>query len=141
MSRRRCRPTSPGCYDERMRKSLVLVICLSACSAKLSGSIEIDGNKLDISSCKSGQPMGFAGIELSDAAGKRLRLVANPDGTAQAILFAGEAQGADLGKCGTIEVHPQNSKINDVTNVEGVAKISCAGEHKLEGTLQFENCH
>src|SRR4051812_42531516 len=113
-------------------RALPLLVLVAACSAKLSGSITVDGKPLDISSCKSGQPMGFAGIQIEDDAGRRLRLIANPDGSAEAILFAGEAQGDDVGKCGTIEVHPQNSKINDVTNVEGVAKISCSGSHKIE---------
>src|SRR5512140_707779 len=116
-------------------RALPLVVLLAACSAKLSGSIEIDGKAFEISSCKSGKPLGFTGIQLEDDAGRRLRLVANADGTANAIVFAGEAQGDDVGKCGTLEVHNQNSKINDVTNVEGVAKISCSGSHKVEGTL------
>jgi hypothetical protein len=122
-------------------RALPLLVLLAACSAKLSGSIDVDGKKFDISSCQSGQPLGFTGIQLTDESGRRLRLVANADGTANAIVFVGEAQGDDLGKCGTLEVHNQNSKINDVTNVEGTAKISCSGSHKLEGTLTFENCH
>ena len=125
-----------------MKRAVPILLCLVACSAKLDGSITIDGTKLDIQSCKSGQPMGFAGVELSDDKGTRLRLVANPDGTATAIVFAaGGDKGESQPDCGTLSVHPQNSKINNVTNVEGTAKISCGGAHRLDGSLEFENCH
>ena len=119
-----------------------ILLLVAACSAKLSGQIDLDGKKFDIDSCRSGQALGFHGIQLADDPGTKIRLVSNADGSTNAIVFApGADRGEDLGPCGTLEMHAQNSKINDVTNQEGVAKLSCKGAHAVEGTLQFENCH
>jgi len=53
--------------------------------------------------CRSGQAFGFSGIELSDASGNRLRLLANADGTCTAALFKGDSPTGDrLGQCGTL---------------------------------------
>src|SRR5256885_713322 len=99
-------------------RAVPLLVFLAACSAKLSGSITIDGKPLDISSCRSGQPMGFAGIQIEDDAGRRLRLVANADGTANAILFAGEAQGDEPPS--QIQLHIVDAGVDSVpAKVEG----------------------
>jgi hypothetical protein len=124
-----------------MRIALGLVIVVAACSAKLSGSIELDGAKFEVASCKSGAPMGFAGVELADGTDTRLRLVAVPDGSVDAIVFKHSDKGDDLGSCGTLQVHPQNSTINNVTNVEGRVSLTCDGSHKVTGSLEFSNCH
>lgn len=118
----------------------LVVSALAGCSAKLTGSIQLDGAPFAVSSCKSGEPMGFAGVELSNGA-KRIRLVALPDGSAGAIVFDHGDKGDDLGPCGTLQIHPQNSQINSVTNVEGRTTLACEGAHKLSGTLEFANCH
>lgn len=130
-----------------MRK-LVVVICLAAlvllgCQSKVTGTLEVDGSSFAVQECRSGQAFGFSGIELTDATGRRLRLLANADGTCTAALFKADgATGDRLGQCGTLTMEAQSSRINSITNVKGTAKLACeALNHKVAGNVEFENCH
>ena len=130
-----------------MRKFAVL-ICLAAlallgCQSKVTGTLEVDGSSFDVQECRSGQAFGFSGIELTDATGRRLRLLANADGTCTAALFKGDSPTGDqLGQCGTLRMEAQSSRINSITNVKGSAKLACeALNHKVAGNIEFENCH
>ncbi|HWS98764.1 MAG TPA: hypothetical protein VN256_00735 [Pyrinomonadaceae bacterium] len=130
-----------------MRK-LAILICLAAlalagCTSKVTGALEVDGSPFEVKECRSGQAFGFPGIELTDAGGRRLRLLANADGTCSAALFKGDsATGDRLGECGTLTVQAQSSRINSITNVMGKAQLACeAGGHKVSGSIEFENCH
>ena len=130
-----------------MRKKAVL-ICLAAlflvsCQSKVTGTLEVDGSSFAVEQCRSGQAFGFSGIELTDATGRRLRLLANADGTCTAALFKGDSPTGDrLGQCGTLTMEAQSSRINSITNVKGTAKLACeALAHKVAGDIEFENCH
>jgi hypothetical protein len=103
----------------------------------------VDGAPFTIKQCRSGQAFGFSGIELTDASGNRLRLLANADGTCSAALFKGNSLTGDrLGQCGTLAMEAQSSRINSIVNVKGTAKLLCeAVNHKVTGTVEFENCH
>ena len=88
-----------------MRKIAVLVclvlLALVGCTAKVTGTLQVDGTSFAVGQCRSGQAFGFSGIELADATGRRLRLLANPDGTCTAALFSGNSSTGDrLGQCG-----------------------------------------
>jgi hypothetical protein len=131
-----------------MMRKLTVFICLAAlallgCQSKVSGTLEVDGSSFSVQQCRSGQAFGFSGIELSDTTGRRLRLLANADGTCTAALFKGDSPTGDrLGQCGTLAMEAQSSRINSITNVRGKAKLACeAGGHKLAGEIEFENCH
>lgn len=130
-----------------MRK-LTLLICMMAlalfgCTSKIAGKLEVDGAPFTIKQCRSGQAFGFSGIELTDASGNRLRLLANADGTCSAALFKGDSPTGDrLGQCGTLAMEAQSSRINSIVNVKGTAKLLCeAVNHRVAGNVEFENCH
>lgn len=121
---------------------LVLLVMIG-CKAKVSGNLQVDGTDFAVGQCRSGQAFGFSGIELTDAKGRRLRLLANPDGTCSAALFSGSATIGDrLGQCGDLTMTAQSSRINSIVNVKGTANLNCeAVGHKLTGNVEFENCH
>lgn len=130
-----------------MRKVAVFIclvaLALVGCKSKVSGALEVDGSPFAVQQCRSGQAFGFSGIELSDATDRRLRLLANGDGTCTAALFKGDSPTGDrLGQCGTLTMEAQSSRINSITNVQGTAKLACeAVSHKVTGSIEFENCH
>ena len=121
----------------------MLALALFACTAKITGTLQVDGAPFEIKQCRSGQAFGFSGIELTDASGNRLRLLANADGTCSAALFKGNSPTGDrLGQCGTLAMEAQSSRINSIVNVKGTAKLLCeAVNHKVTGSVDFENCH
>ena len=129
-------------------KKLAILICLGAlallsCTSKITGTLQVDGSTFEVKQCRSGQAFGFSGIELTDKSGNRLRVLANADGTCSAALFKGDSPTGDrLGQCGTLAMEAQSSRINSIVNVKGTAKLSCeAVNHKVSGTVEFENCH
>jgi hypothetical protein len=130
-----------------MRKLAVLIcfvlLGLGGCTAKISGRLQVDGSPFAVNQCRSGQAFGFSGIELSDASGRRLRLLANADGTCTSTLFQGASNTGDqLGQCGVLTMGAQSSRINSIVNVKGTAKLSCAAvNHQISGAVAFENCH
>ena len=115
---------------------------MCACSNKIEGSLEVDGEPFVVESCKSGQHNGFVGVDFLDAKGRRLRLAMTPSGAPNIILFAGESVGVEFGACGSLSVERQNSTINDITNVRGTTQIACKGDgHQITGSVTIENCH
>lgn len=130
-----------------IRHAAVLVAALAlgcGCTSKVTGSVKLDGEPFVATECRSGAAFNFSGIQLADASGRKLRLVQRVDGGISAAVFApGQAKGDMLdGNCGTIEIQTQNSRINNIRNVEGRATLSCSGGgHTLDGTVEFENCH
>ena len=121
----------------------VLALALAGCQSKVTGTLEVDGTPFVPKVCRSGEAFGFPGIELTDEGGRRLRLFASPEGTAAAALLSADAPtGVRLGQCGTLALEAQSSKINNITNVKGTARLSCETDtHKVSGNLEFENCH
>jgi hypothetical protein len=123
--------------------TVVVAVC-GACSNKLGGSVEVNGEKVTFGSCRSGAVYGFRGVELSGSNGMRLRLGLIPTGAAGVIVMP---KGADVGKdlgvaCGTLTLSDQNSTVNGVKNVEGKAVLDCEAEgFKLKGEVSFKNCH
>jgi hypothetical protein len=130
-----------------MRKFAVLIclgaLALAGCTSKITGTLEVDGSAFEVKECRSGQAFGFSGIELTDAGGRRLRLLVNGDGTCTAALFKGDSTTGDrLGQCGALDIQAQSSRINSITNVMGKAQLACeAVGHKVAGNIEFENCH
>lgn len=123
---------------------IMLVAIACGCTSKVAGTLKLDGQPFMATECRSGAAFNFSGIQLADASSRTLRLVQRVDGGISAAVFApGQAKGDMFdGNCGTIEIHTQNSRINNIRNVEGKATLSCSsGEHTLDGTIEFENCH
>ncbi len=122
---------------------LVVVAGGAGCKNKIDAKLKLDDGNFYPDSCRSGQALGFQGVQLTDVTGNRLRLVITPAGTSEVFYFAkGAETGDEVGPCGPLTVTRQNSTINDVTNVEGHATLKCeGGGHKLAGTVTFSNCH
>ena len=130
------------------RLSLVIVAVLVApsvaCSNKLSGSVEVNGETLKIESCRNGAVHGYRGVELTASNGMRLRVGALPTGAAGVIVMPpGATVGTELGVgCGSLTISDQNSTVNNVKNVEGKAVLDCeAAGFKVKGQVTFANCH
>lgn len=129
---------------QKTRLSICLILpILAGCHAKVTGNLQVDGATFGVEQCRSGQAFGFSGIELTDASGRRLRLLARADGTCTAALFSGAtATGDPLGGCGVLTMATQSSRINSINNLEGNARLSCeSGSHKVAGNIEFKNCH
>ncbi len=123
---------------------LAAMVILVACTSHVDGTITLDGKPFKVAECRSGAAYNFSGIQLADAAKTELRIMQKVDGTIAVAVFApGAARGDTIGgDCGTIAIKTQSSTINNVRNVEGHAKLSCAGAgHTIEGAVDFENCH
>lgn len=127
----------------RLAALLIAMVTVSGCYASVSGDVRVDGRQFGAKGCRAGQAFGFSGIELSDEAGRRLRLVANPDGTCVAAWFpVGEAVGENVGMCGLLVMQAQSSRVNGIINLKGSATLDCASTaHKVSGQVKFENCH
>lgn len=127
-----------------MRSPVIpLLLLAAACSNKLGGEVEVNGEKQTASSCRNGVIYGFRGVEISMRSGMRLRIAATQTGEARLVYMAsGSTTGTDVGTCGTLAISDQNSTINDVKNVEGKATLDCATDgFTIKGELSFENCH
>ncbi len=120
-----------------------LSVALVACAAHVGSSIMVDGSRFSPRTCRSGQAMGFSGVELADELGQRLRLARLLDGTFQAVYFpAGSEMGENLGACGTMNIEEGGAVINGIRNVKGSATLDCGGtKHRVTGNLRFEGCH
>jgi len=121
----------------------LLALVMGGCSAELKGDLTLDSTGFAVSNCRSGQALGFSGIELHHADGRRLRLLAQADGTVEvALLPPAKDQGEMLGPCGTLVTRAQRSRINSIVNLEGKATLRCKRDgHELAGTIEFKNCH
>jgi hypothetical protein len=129
-----------------MKTALLVCVALLVavgCHAKVTGTLQVDGTTFVVEQCRSGQAFGFSGIELTDPNGRRLRLLASADGTCTAAIFKGDSTTGDrLGSCGVLTMEAQSSRINQIVNVRGKAKLACeAVGHKVAGDIEFENCH
>lgn len=121
---------------------LLSLLLLAGCSAKFTANLTVGGKPFQPVSCRSGEPSGFAGVDLTDDTGTRLRLVALPSGQADAFVFPGGADlGTELGPCGPMSLERKSSRINGVYNVTGKATLSCKGKTDVSGTVEFDNCH
>jgi hypothetical protein len=115
----------------------------TGCSNKLSSDLDINGEKIKLTSCRNGMAYGFRGVELTAENGTRLRIAATPTGEADVVVMpSGAAKGDRLGNCGTFEIADQSSEINSMKNVEGRATFDCkATGFTVKGSASFSNCH
>ncbi len=120
-----------------------LSMALVACTTHVASSIQVDGRSFSPRTCRSGQALGFSGVELVDQPGQRLRLARLLDGTFQVVYFpAGSETGETLGACGTMTLEEEGAVINGIRDVEGSATLACGGsKHKVTGALRFQGCH
>jgi hypothetical protein len=121
--------------------SAMLLLCLSACIAKLSSTLQVDGKPFTPSSCRSGQLNGFMGVDLVDDEGFTVRLVQSPANRPSVVLIDG-ANVTDLGECGQMTIQRKTSSVNEIANVEGSGTLECKNDARsISGTFSFKNCH
>ncbi len=130
-------------HRHRIVVAAAALFLLPACSNRLTGSFTINGAAFVPTSCRSGQVSGFTGVDLLDAAGNKIRLVATPSGQPMVYyVAAGQIVATPIGMCGALSVNRTNSRINNVYNVEGQATLACASPTgQVTGTVQYANCH
>jgi hypothetical protein len=132
-----------------MRTSTVTLVALAAaavlaagCRARLTSTVTINGAAFVPTSCRSGEALGFSGVELTNASGQRLRIASTASGQGLVYLFPPNASVMMLGLCGPFSIERQSSRINNVYNVRGNATLSCVGlAGAVTGSVTFENCH
>ncbi len=92
--------------------------------------------------CSSGQPYGFFGVDVQDAAGQVVRLINDPvRGPVVMIKPTGrETQPLSLADCDAAEVDivTTNTTINDVRALDGSVRLACPG---IVANMTFGNCH
>ncbi len=122
---------------------LLGAVVLLGCTNKLSGELDVAGSKFIPESCRSGQALGFSGVELTAKDGRRIRVAQTASGDGFAIFFGpDDVSGVELGRCGPFQMETQSSTINNICNVKGTAKLDCGTpEIKVSGSITFENCH
>lgn len=125
------------------RLAVLVVPWTVACQAHVQSQLLVDGAPFAPTSCQSGAPYGYSGVELGTESGQRLRLSNTLDGRFQGAYFApGAAQGDAIDACGALVLSRGTGVINGVRNLDGSATLSCAGlRHRVEGAVRFENCH
>lgn len=121
----------------------LLLVGAVGCTNKLTGDLDVGGSKFEPESCKSGQGLGFSGVEITAKDGRRIRVAQSASGKGLGIVFAkGEVAGIELGECGPFQLETQSSTINNIRNVKGTATLDCeGGGTTVKGSITFENCH
>ena len=62
-------------------------LVFTACTAHVTGGVQIDGAPFVATTCRSGQASGFSGVDLADDQGRRLRLAQSLDGSFVGVYF------------------------------------------------------
>ncbi len=123
--------------------SAIGLLAALGCDAHVAGRLAVDGAPFKPVQCRSGAAYHGTGVEIADAAGRRLRVGESFDGSANVILLRPGADSGDrVGPCGLMTVEPQESRVNGIVNVGGTANLFCDhGGHQVFGYVSFENCH
>jgi hypothetical protein len=135
----------PG-YRAVMRRILGvgLLVMLGGCQNKFAGNVQLDGTEFVAKHCENGIKVGFSGVQLDDASGRRLRVINDitTNSVKVAVFPKADGPGENLDGCTTLKQHTGTGIVNGVQNQEGTVTFTCdAGGHKLSGTLEFKNCH
>lgn len=124
---------------------LITFFVLSIAVNKIDGNIQMDGAQFVAQKCNSGNVFSFSGVQLTDASGRRIRVISDPVSGATKVAFfnsLSQTVGEDLGPCAKITMQPQISTVNGIKNQRGTATFSCtSGVRKITGTVTFSNCH
>ena len=125
---------------------LAALLTAPGCVSSVHGRLLLNDAPFQSASCHNGGLMGFAGVELRDPAGGRVRLALDPGGTGatQAVVFApgSMAPAAVLPACGVMELRSTGVRVNGVTALQGTASLSCSdGRSTLAGRVEFNYCH
>ncbi len=124
----------------------IFAIIINVMETEVSGTLSVTrGNEsfeFVPDDCRSGQPFGFFGVDVTDQKGQVVRLMNDPvRGPIVMVQRAGgSARPLPLSDCETVEVTVvhTNTTINDVRALDGSARLKCPG---VRADLSFGNCH
>jgi hypothetical protein len=96
-----------------------------------------------VARCESAARDGFYGVDLTGTTGERVRIIPQPDETAQVIFFT---QTGDVVKmdnnCARSHMPRTRTKINGVNTMDGWVTFACdLSGQTIEGRVEFEMCH
>jgi hypothetical protein len=128
---------------------LSLLVALVGCEPKFepSGSLTIDGAPFQPTLCQV--LAGETGIELTDAAGARLKLTLPPvtleafreiGGTPSATFEASGKAVVTSASCGTLKLRGEGYHGSGKRAASGALSLSCTGPLTATGTLSFTGC-
>lgn len=95
-----------------------------------------------VARCESAARAGFYGVDLTGTNGERVRIIPQPDETAQVVLFTRTGDAVRMDGCARAQMPPTRTKINGISTVDGWATFACdfSGQ-TIEGRVEFETCH
>jgi hypothetical protein len=135
---------------------VVLGVLVAGCTNELRGGLtaELKATKQAWSvtpdECASGQRLGFFGADVRQGGRDDaiVRALHDPKAGYTVLLgVPGEDRSVSLDRasgCATfdVQVEPQSSRINNITNVRGHIRLDCdLPEVVVRGDLGFANCH
>lgn len=125
---------------------LAVAGALLACKSEVNGSVTVNGVPMEVAECRSGEANipEFEGITLVGKDGQQVRFARQVDGSFVVFHFnPGQNPGTMVGNnCGSFTVNRTNTKVNDITSVEGSAAVNCTGGGVTVVTgISFSGCH
>jgi hypothetical protein len=106
--------------------------------SRVLGTVEVDGASFQVTTCHSGDPHGFFGVDLDGSDRRRLRLVSEIDGTTTLVLFEANAEaGQSVKGCAKGKFEATGMEINGVRVVAGVARLACTTPVSVAGEVTF----
>lgn len=107
-------------------------------ASRIAGALAIEASPAKLTGCRSGDALGFFGVEATLDTGQRLRLAQGLDGGGVAVLFApGAERGQTLSEGATVRVLTTGLRVDGVRVVEGSAKLACDAPLHVSGTVEF----
>lgn len=122
--------------------ALVFYLIRTEVAGQLSARFDASSFEFVPEDCRSGEPYGFVGVDLTNTRGQVVRLMNDPVRGTIVLLQApsNQARPVSLSGCEQVDVHivRTNTTINDVRVFDGRARLTCPD---LTANLTFEGCH
>lgn len=116
------------------------LLLVGACATACSPGLTLDGRPFTVASCRSGQPWGFRGVDLTDAEGRRVFVAWTQSSGARVSLFDDKTNVVELGHCGDIDAETTRD-LAEPEAVTGHFDVSCsANGHTFSGGYRFRDC-
>lgn len=109
----------------------------------VKSTVLIDSTRWTVARCESAMRDGFYGVDLTGDNGDRLRIIPQPDETAQVVLFPNDGgEPIKMEGCAKARMPRSGLKVNSIPAMTGWAELACEVKgRKIEGKVEFERCH
>lgn len=122
--------------------ALVFYLIRTEVSGHLSAQIDNAAFEFVPSDCRSGEPYGFVGVDLTSDAGQAVRIMNDPVRGTLLLLqpTSRQALPVNLSQCSTqdVQIVRTNTTVNEVRVFEGRATLACPD---VQASLTFAGCH